>query len=542
LRDEDENLIGFAKIMRDRTQGKLKEEEIEKSNRRLKEYAAIVELSQVLIRNINDEIVFWNKGVEHIYGWSKEEAIGRISHELLKTKFPTPLEDIKQILLDTGEWSGELTHYRKDSSQIVVSSHWVLHKDEQGNPAAILESNHDITELQAARLEAEEARAEAQAANRTKDEFLATVSHELRTPMTSLLGWARLLKLGHMRADQFTRAIDAIERNAELQSKLIDDLLDISRIISGKLKIDLQPLELAEVVNAAIDVIQPIAEAKEIRIEPVLDRSIIINGDPSRLHQIVWNLLTNAIKFTNHGGRIQVTVESRASDVCLTVSDTGKGISATFLPYVFDRFKQEEAINTRKHEGLGIGLAVVRHLVEMHGGTVEAYSEGEGKGASFTVRLPNYDVKALEHEEIRKVPAIESVEDLRCPKELEGVKILAVEDEPDARDLISMVLKRCGAEVVAVETVEEALKVVKEIKPDLLLSDIVMSGEDGYTLIRKLRQMNEKEGGSIPAIALTVFSRAEDRTKLLRAGYTAHLSKPVHPEELVAILTKFIRR
>ena len=401
--------------------------------------------------------------------------------------------------------------------------------------------------LDSARADLERALRVAEAASRAKDDFLATVSHELRTPLTPILGFARMLRSGQLDAPNVERALASIERNAELQSHLIEDILDFARIIAGKLRLDVQPLDPAVVVEAAIDVVRPAATAKDVRLQIVLDPGAgPVAGDAGRLQQVVWNLLTNAVKFTPKGGRVQVRLERINSHVEITVSDSGEGISPDFLPYVFDRFRQADNTISRRHGGLGLGLAIVRQLVEMHGGTVNVQSNGLEQGATFIVKLPRmivHDSKMLKEDSSRQHPTAErATVQFTCPPELTDLRVLVVDDETDARDLLAMVLKSCGAQVTTAATAGEALSLVKRLKPDILISDIEMPGEDGYSLIGKIRALSAEDGGQIPAIALTAHARIEDRLRALSVGYQMHVAKPVEPAELVIVLASLAGR
>ncbi|MFL6214915.1 MAG: PAS domain S-box protein [Blastocatellia bacterium] len=388
-------------------------------------------------------------------------------------------------------------------------------------------------------------RVEAEQANRLKDEFLATISHELRTPLNAILGWAGMLRDGKLDPEMAARALETIERNGKSQAKIIEDLLDISRIITGKLRLNVQPVELSSVVEAALDVVRPAAAAKEIRLQTTLDpQAGPVSGDPERLQQVVWNLLSNAVKFTPKDGRVQVCLERQNSHVTLTVSDDGKGINADFLPFVFDRFRQAEAGFTRAHGGLGLGLAIVRNLVELHGGSVYATSNGDGQGATFTINLPLMSVRPrrstmttpaqVEPSRTRSTP-------IDCPPPLTGLRLFIVEDDKDSRVLLKTMLEQCEAEVCVAESAAKALSLLDEWKPDLLISDIEMPGEDGYSLIRKIRSRGKAGRQRLPAIALTAHARAEDRVRALTAGFDAHVAKPVEATELVTVILSLAR-
>ena len=379
----------------------------------------------------------------------------------------------------------------------------------------------------------QEARKGAERANRAKDEFLATLSHELRTPLTPILGWTVMLRSGTLDQAGMLRGLEVIERNVRAQTQLIEDLLDVSRIVTGKLRVEVRPIDLVPVVEAGLDAVRPSAEAKEIqldvKLEPI-DSKVL--ADPDRLQQVVWNLASNAVKFTPKGGRMEVRLSRADSHVHLSVKDNGKGISADFLPYVFDRFRQADSTSTRKYGGLGLGLAIVRHLVELHGGTVHAESEGPDRGATFTVRLP-----LMEERSVTAAPAGRGSESTDpAAMRLDGVKVMVVDDELDMRDFLSVSLRQYGADVTALASVGEAVEALEREKPDVLVSDIGMPGEDGYALIRKVRALGPERGGQVPAAALTGFAAGDDTTRVLSAGYQVHLPKPVEPSQLAQVV------
>ncbi|OUL27550.1 response regulator [Nostoc sp. 106C] len=376
---------------------------------------------------------------------------------------------------------------------------------------------------------------DAQKANRVKDEFLAIVSHELRTPLNAMLGWTNLLRTRQMDAVTQAKALETMERNAKLQSKLINDILDISRITQKSLHLNLHPLYLPPVVKAVIDDLQLIAQAKSIIVESSFDAAVDrVLGDTDRLQQIVWNLLSNALKFTPQGGRVSVELKQINSCAQLTVSDTGQGISADFLPYVFDAFRQADATTTRIHTGLGLGLAIVQHLVEMHNGRVFATSDGVGKGATFTVQLPMYQPK------LRQPNQDNQARRENFPS-LHGLRILVVDDDQDTREMLTFILEQCEIQVSTAASATEALKVLSQSKPDILLCDVGMPNEDGYSLISKVRNQ-EKDSEMIPAVALTAFARDEDQEKAIAAGFTKHIAKPVNPFELVTVVASLAQR
>jgi PAS domain S-box-containing protein len=400
------------------------------------------------------------------------------------------------------------------------------------------EREHLLQSEQAARIDAERA-------SRMKDEFLATLSHEIRTPLNAIVGWATVLRSARLAPTELAEGLEVIDRNARVQAQIIDDLLDMSRIVSGKLRLDVQRIDLADVIRAAADTVAPAADAKDIRLQLVLDPLAgPISGDPHRLQQVFWNLLSNAIKFTPKGGRVQVVLERINSHVEISVIDSGEGIDSAFLPHVFDRFRQADASTTRRHGGLGLGLAIVRQLVELHGGTIRAKSPGRGQGATFVLSLPMPIVHPdVEPSPVRRHP---TAEPWAAPAEswlpIVGVRVLVVDDEPDARALLRRLLEECDAVVSTAASAAEALAALQSNPPDVLVSDIGMPDEDGFTLIRRVRALPAEQGGRTPAIALTAYARAEDRVKAVVAGFQHHLSKPVEPMELIAVVASLIDR
>ncbi len=379
------------------------------------------------------------------------------------------------------------------------------------------------------------ARAEAEAANRLKDEFLSTLSHELRTPLTSIIGWTNLMRAGQVRGEVQAQALETIERNAKVQSRLIDDLLDLSRIISGKLLLETREVNLDTVVSNSIEVVRPAANAKGIQLTYECEPGgKTISGDSARLQQVAWNLLSNAVKFTPEGGSVRVRLAREGARVRFSVNDTGRGIPAEFLPHVFDRFRQADSATTRAYGGLGLGLAIVRHLAELHGGEVRAESAGEDQGSTFSVAFPLAQVAAPCS---CQTEAAESVVSPSRPARLAGVRVLVVDDEQDTRKLISTVIAQSGAEVTACASAGEALEKLKTWRPHILMSDIGMPGEDGYALIKQVRALPPERGGRTPAAALTAYARDEDRGRALAAGFQLHIAKPFNPRELLAAVS-----
>jgi PAS domain S-box-containing protein len=401
-----------------------------------------------------------------------------------------------------------------------------------------------IEQANASLLQSEkEARLSAEIANRTKDEFLATVSHELRTPLNAILGWTRMLRTGAVEEKALGRALETIERNARAQTQLIEDILDVSRIIAGKLRVDIRRIDLHAVARAAMDAVRPAADAKGVELVANLSPdSAEFVGDPDRLQQVTWNLLANSIKFTPKGGRVEIDVSREDSEVQLVVTDTGAGISPDFLPHVFDRFRQADSSITRTQGGLGLGLAIVRHLVDAHGGTVHAHSEGPGFGARMTVRLPVRAVTPAEATDTEPVGS-EQIVDRALPAQLlAGLGVLVVDDEADARELLTAVLTSYGAQVRTAATVEDGVRLLRAQVPDVLVSDIGLPNEDGYALIRRVRALPDEQGGKVPAAALTAYASLEDHRRALSAGFQVHVTKPIEPADLALMVASLAGR
>jgi signal transduction histidine kinase/ActR/RegA family two-component response regulator len=419
---------------------------------------------------------------------------------------------------------------REDAAQARSELEELLAQVREANERLVVASVHAQTMTE-----------DAEQANHLKDEFLATVSHELRTPLNAVLGWARMLGSEQLPPARAAHAIATIERNASALAHLIDDLLDVSRIVAGTLRLAPQPVDLVAVAQAALDGVRPVAAAKNVHLAFSPDSGALepVSGDASRLQQVIGNLLANAIKFTPEGGRVDVFAERSNDHMTIRIVDTGQGITPDFLPHVFERFRQADDATTRRHTGLGLGLAIVRQLVELHGGTVQAASDGVGRGATFTVRLPisagtPRGSQAAVLGERRTAASVGSPMP-RVPR-LNGLRILIVDDNPDGRALTSLVLAQAGASVTAVSSVREALQMVEAVRPDVLISDIGLPDKDGYALIRQIRQYEAQHGGFLPAVALTGYARAEDRARILAAGFQAHVPKPVEPAELTAAI------
>jgi len=514
--------------------------------------AAIVASSDDVIvsKTLDGIITSWNPAAERILGYTAAEAIGKHIRLIIPPERWAEEDDVLAHIR-RGERVDHFETVRraKDGRLLNISLTVSPVKDQTGKVIGASKVARDITERKLAEAERErllasekEARAEAERANRLKDDFLAVVSHELRTPLNAISGWASLLRTRKLDDVQSARAIETILRNAQTQNRLIEDLLDISRIISGQMRLNVRPFPLASVVEAALEAIRPSAEAKSIRLQSFLDPAAgPVAGDPDRLQQIFWNLLSNAVKFTANGGQVQVRLERINAHAEVTVTDTGQGIDAALLPFIFDRFRQGDS--TYKHGGLGLGLAIVRHLVDLHGGEVDARSEGEGRGAEFIVRLPiSVAVPAnREAPEARVQTSVGGSVSGSMPS-LAGLRILIVDDQADSREVVSEIVGGAGAKIGTAEDVRQAIDLIGRWKPDVLISDIAMPGQDGYDLIRDLRALSSDKGGRTLAIALTAYASSQDGLKIRAAGYDMHLPKPINPIELATAIARLTNR
>jgi PAS domain S-box-containing protein len=496
--------------------------------------SAIVDSSEdaIVSKNLETIITSWNRGAERLFGYTADEMIGQpISRLFPPDRLNEEAGILARIVRGERVEHFETVRLRKNGTLVDVSLTISPVRNNAGEIVGASKIARDISEQKRAAQRLAEAHEELKRADRLKIEFLATLSHELRTPLTAILGWIQILK-DRPDAEELEQGLQVIERNVRLQSKLIEDLLDMSRIEAGKVILDLQRLDLASVVSAAMETVRPTAEAKEIRLTSAFaEVGGNVMGDKNRLQQVVWNLLTNAVKFTPRLGQIHVTIEQVHSHVEITVTDSGKGIGPEFVGHVFDRFRQADASTTRKHGGLGIGLTIAKHLTELHGGMLSVASPGLGLGASFTIRLPVIAVHPSP-----EVPSAEArhtaAEAGAREGDLSGVRVLLVDDDTDSLQAIARILRRSGAEVRTAQSMEEALAAVQAATPDAVVSDIGMPGHDGYELITRLRAM--PGGRAIPAVALTALARSEDRTRSLRAGFQMHVAKPVDARELVA--------
>jgi PAS domain S-box-containing protein len=522
--------------------------------------AAIVASSDdaIIGKDLNSIITSWNYGAEQIFGYTADEMIGTSIMRLIP---PDRREEEREILsrIRRGERFDHFETIRvaKDGRQLNVSITVSPIKDSTGHVVGASKVARDITERKKAEERAEaadrermrlldserEARSQAERASRLKDEFLATLGHELRTPLNAVLGWANILRIGKLQEEELNHGLDIIERNARVQAQIIEDLLDMSRIISGKVRLDVQRIELPALLSESIETLRATAEAKGVRLQAEMDPFVgSISGDPNRLQQVFWNLIHNAIKFTPEGGKVQVVLKRLKSHAMVSIIDTGEGIAPDFLPYIFDRFQQGDASTTRRHGGLGLGLSIVKQLVELHGGNVSVKSGGIEQGATFTVRLP---LSAVYTQPDKERPYLRGAlgESRPLPEvSLADVHVLVVDDEPDARELVKRLLEMAGASVSMAASVSEAMECILARRPNVLVCDLAMPGEDGYSLIRWLRVLEGSQESGLPALALSAYARSEDRTKAIRSGFQNHLAKPVEPAELLAVVSSLAGR
>ncbi|MGL5794520.1 MAG: hybrid sensor histidine kinase/response regulator, partial [Waterburya sp.] len=483
------------------------------------------------------EIVEANDALLDLIGYTRQELeTGQINWQALTLPQYWPLDQnaLSEIVTQGFSSSYEKVYVHKDGREIPILIGAASFLDDCNSGVFFV---IDLTERKQAEAEREQilqreqtAREAAERANRIKDEFLAVVSHELRSPLNPILGWSKLLQQGNLNATQTQTAFATIERNIQLQAQLIDDLLDISRVMRGKLSLNQTPVDLNKMISSALETVRLAAEAKSLQIQTLLSLDVgTVMGDAGRLQQIVWNLLSNAVKFTNQGGQITVALTQIGTHAQIQVMDTGKGINPDFLPYVFEYFRQEDSSTTRKFGGLGLGLAIARQIVEMHGGQIGVESSGEGQGATFTVELPLAPT-------LSRLPSTESSD--ASINDLNGIRILVVDDEPDSRDFITLVLELSGASVISIASGIEALTVIKQSIPDLIISDIGMPEMDGYMLLQQVRSLEQAK--SVPLIALTAYAGEFDRQHALQAGFQKHLSKPIEPNELIQEISDLI--
>jgi PAS domain S-box-containing protein len=514
--------------------------------------AAIINSSDdaIVSKTLEGLITSWNAGAEKIFGYPAAEAIG----QHISLIIPSDRHGEEVVVLERVSRGEKIDHFEtvrqaKDGRELYISLTVSPIRNSSGQIVGASKVARDITVRK--RLEEERerltgvataAQGAAEEASRLKDDFLATVSHELRNPLNSIVGWAALLSGGKLDAKKTARGIAAIIRAGQAQDQIINDLLDVSRIISGRLRLDVRPMKLIEVLETAIDTVRPAAEAKQIRLQVMLDPEAgPSSGDPDRLRQVFWNLLSNAVKFTPKNGRIQIHSQRINSHVEIVVSDTGIGIERKLLPFVFDRFRQGDSGTDRQSTGLGLGLAIVRSLVELHGGTVWVESKGKDLGSSFNVRLPILIAPQV-IDDSRIHPTAEDLKSTETGPSLQNLSVLVVDDEEGAREVISTILTEAQAEVRTASNVEEALQIMDEWQPHVLVADIGMPDVDGYEFIRRVRARGAQRGGNIPAAALTAYARAQDRIRVLSAGFQIHIPKPIHPAELITVVASLGKR
>ncbi|HTV51757.1 MAG TPA: ATP-binding protein [Steroidobacteraceae bacterium] len=541
-------LHGIIGIVSDWSDRKRTQDELQASEERYRALIAQVKNYAIFALDLEGSARTWNEGVERVLGWSREEFIG-LPMEMLFAPEDVAAGVHRQELQRAAE-EGSATNdrwlRRKDGTPIYASGMTSRVVDAAGHVVGFSKVLRDRTAWKMAQderdqlLESErKARQEAEAANRLKDEFLATLSHELRSPLNAIVGWVHVLRRYGEASPEIVRGLQVIERNARTQTQIINDLLDMSRIMTGKVHLNLRAVSLQRLVSAALEAIRPAAEAKslvlEMQLDPGCDR---IRGDPNRLQQVIWNLLTNAVKFTPSGGRVTVSSQCIDSQIEISVHDTGVGIPAAFLPFVFDRFRQADASTTRLYGGLGLGLSIVKSLVELHAGTVRAKSPGEGHGATFIVSLPLPLEQGIESPQS---PAMSSAAyALDSLPKLAGIAVLCVDDEADSLMFCGRLLEDRGARVLLAVDAQQALETLRTERVDILISDIGMPNEDGYYLVTQLRALADARSARIPAIAVTAYARAEDRQRLLLAGYQMHISKPIEPQELIAGIASLV--
>ncbi|MGH8218894.1 MAG: hybrid sensor histidine kinase/response regulator [Steroidobacteraceae bacterium] len=541
-----ETLVG---ITTDWSERKRVQDDLQLSEERYRALIAQVRNYAIFAVDLQGRATTWNEGVERVLGWSREEFMGLPAEQLFTSE--DIARGVHRLELQRAAEEGSATNdrwlRRKDGSPIFATGMTSRAVDPSGHVIGFSKVLRDRTAWKLAQderdmlLESErKARQEAEAANRLKDEFLATLSHELRSPLNAIVGWVHVLRRHTEASPEIARGLEVIERNARAQTQIINDLLDMSRIMTGKVHLDVRPVSLNKVIAAAIEAIRPAAEAKSIQIAlelaPDIDQ---LRGDSNRLQQVMWNLLTNAVKFTPVGGSVRVAANRDDAHAEVSVQDTGIGIRSAFLPFVFDRFRQADASTTRPYGGLGLGLSIVKNLIELHGGSVRAKSAGEGQGAAFIVRLPLPAADATTEIIAQRAvpPPAWSLEAL--PK-LTGVTVLVVDDEVDSLMFCGRLLEDRGAKVLLAVDAQQALEALRTECVDILVSDIGMAHEDGYCLIAQLRAFSDERAARIPAIAVTAYARAEDRQRLLLAGYQMHIGKPIEPQELIAGIASLV--
>ena len=538
IRDAAGEIVGASKIARDLR----RTERIQSDARHL---AAIVDSSDDAIvgKDLNGVVMSWNAAAERMFGYSPEEMIGRSVRLVIPEDRQHEEDDVlKRIRLGHRIDHYETVRRRKDGTLFPVSLTISPVYNEQGIVVGASKIARDVTERARADQERRRLLEIARATNRLKDEFLATLSHELRTPLNAIAGYARMMQTGLLRGDRQGRAIDTIVRNASSLTQMIEDVLDVSRIVAGKVRLQVKAVELSQIVREAVETAQPAADAKGIRVDVHLDpRGTVVSGDPDRLRQVLWNLCSNAVKFSERGGRVKVRLERVNDQVELTVSDDGIGIAAEFVPYLFERFSQADAAINRLHGGLGLGLAICRHLVELQGGRISAHSDGAGTGATFRIELPARSVYSTLTDEGCACPVACRPEALPAVPHLAGIQILVVDDDQDALALSREILEATGATVITADSGREALEKLQRGRAHVLITDLAMPRMDGFELIRQVRASEDPGVRDIPAAALTAFARSDDRVRAMESGFELHLSKPIDPAELMAAAATLAR-
>lgn len=517
--------------------------------------AAIVASSEDAIasKTLQGIVTSWNQAAERLFGFTREEMVGQ---SILRIIPPELHPEEERILAELRRGHRieryETERVRKDGRRLHISLTIAPIRDASGNIIGAAKVAHDVTELRERQAQLRQvaadrelllqseraARAEAERLSRLKDEFLATLSHELRTPLNAIQGWTQILRHHNAAPQDFQRGLEAIERNVRAQTQIVNDLLDMSRIISGQVLLEVRPMSLQEVIQAAIDTVRPSADSRGIRIQMLLDSKIgPVRGDANRLQQVLWNLLANAVKFTPKGGRVTVTLERVDSHVEITIDDTGIGIDPEFLPFVFDRFRQADAGIARRYGGLGLGLSIVKSLVELHGGSVRVKSPGRDQGSTFTVALPLYHLRVDETDRVKAMRS-DPLETIELPR-LDDTRVLVVDDDLEGCSIMARMVEGRGASVRCIASGREALELLSEQRFDILLSDIGMPDMDGYEFMQRVRALPSEHARSIPAIAITAYARPEDRQRALLAGYQMHLAKPIEAQELIAAIAAF---
>jgi PAS domain S-box-containing protein len=556
IKDFMGHVVGASKVARDITERKYAEERerhlLAEAATANNKFRAFFEQGPLFagIMALDGSIIEANRLSLEACGYTREQVVGKRFWDCpWWRKSETLMQQIKLAVAQTAAgqiFDAEMPYFVADGSQRMVHLIVLPIKDETGRVAFLAPTGSDVTDLKRAEsqrddlLQAERAaRTAAERASLLKDEFLATLSHELRTPLNGILGWSQIMQNKSADAEMIAQGLEVIERSARAQAQIIEDLLDMSRIMSGKVRLNVQRVILSSIVQAAVETARPTAEAKGIRLQAIIDplHGVVVSGDGNRLQQVLWNLLSNAVKFTPKDGRVQVLLERINSHLEISVIDTGEGIKPEFLPYVFDRFRQADASTSRSHGGLGLGLSIVKQLVELHGGSVGVKSDGPGLGSTFIVSLPITVVHGdPEPAAERRHPRLPPMRMTNVDVEIEGVRVLVVDDEMDARALLKRILEESRAIVTAAESAEEAIELLQAGKFDVLVSDIGMPGEDGYSLIKRVRSLGAAGGGDIPAIALTAYARSEDRIKAVTAGFQMHIAKPVETIELITMI------